>query len=151
MKPCTAWSGAHTSGVEVTQRTTDIEAAHTQGNRLTSEAGMLSSADLLTLSWLLNSRGCSARPGPAPVQTPQRSLQVTSTRSVLVWLGGEQSLWESPFLFVSKGWMAVQRLFHGRQIKLLKIFLRFLKNKILPLLWWEEQRQLGFHFYTDCK
>lgn len=53
--------------------------------------GMLRGTDLLTLSWVLHSKGGSAHLRPAPVQTPQMSLQVTSARSAHLRAGGQQA------------------------------------------------------------
>lgn len=90
--------------------------------------GMLRGTDLLTLSWVLNSQGGSAHLWPAPGQTPQMSLQVTSVRSAHLRVGGQQA--EPPGMSLpvclqgkSGHWMPVC----GRQIKLLEDCPHFLK------------------------
>ena len=57
-----------------------------------------------------------------------------SGQLMFVWVDSELRLWKTPFLLVSEGSMAIECLFRGRQIKLLKICPQFFKNKILPLL-----------------
>lgn len=104
---------------------------------------MLRGTDLITLSWLLSS-GLLCPPLAKGVCRSLRSGKHVGMDSKL-------SLWKSPFLFFSRGSMAIEWMFRGSQTKLSKICPHFLKNKILLLLWWEEQTQLGFCFYTDCK
>lgn len=153
MKPRTTQSGAHISRVEVIRRTTDSKGRAHTGQQPHIRGRWCSEAQTCS-----HCRGCWTLRAAllAFGQHRCRFLRgacrfLPSGQHLFVWVDGALSLRESPFLFVSKGSTAIECLFCGRQIKLLKICPRFSKNKILPLLRWEEQRQLGFCFYTGCK